>query len=471
MSIKAFDSCEINHNTEEIYDNSASTSLFVVDRDGNILISNTFTALTLGMSLEELLKSNVNDLVKKGFYNHSFVMDAFQRKELVIGKIKTRTGVSILVNSTPLFDENGEVNLVVSSSIPNQGLNFAEEDDSKTNTQEKLHVKTKMINKNYKDIVVAESTAMKQILRACDQIAPSDCKVLLFGESGTGKEVLSKYIHNQSKRKDQPFISVNCAAIPETLFESELFGYEKGAFTGANAQKKGILELASGGTLFLDEISEMPLDLQAKLLRVLENPEIRRVGGTTSFMVNFRLVAATNRDLAKMVEEGTFRRDLYYRINVIPIHIPPLRKRQQDIIGLSSKFLAEYNEKYSKNAKLNSSQLNYLLHYNWPGNIRELKNYIERLVVIDEGFDDANQVNGQNDIFIDLNVLDASPKEHWPTLKEFLQEAEEMYIMKVLDACDGKKSEAADMLGIYRTVLYRKLKGFEVKDMDHVAGE
>lgn len=442
-------------------DEESTQTLFVIDRNGNILISNTFTALTLGMSLEQLQKSNVIDLVKKGYYNHSYSIDALHQKSIVTGEIKTNTGLSIMTISTPILGADGEVNFVVSTSQQQQRVRFMDVRNP-VGDHDKSHVKTAAINKQElaEDGVVAESVAMKQILKACDQIAPTDCKVLLFGESGTGKEVLSNYIHRKSKRKDQPFISVNCAAIPETLFESELFGHEKGAFTGANVQKKGLIELANDGTLFLDEISEMPMDLQAKLLRVLEIPEIRRIGGTTNIKVNFRLIAATNKNLEKMVEEGTFRRDLYYRINVIPIYIPPLRKRHQDIIGLSSKYISEFNEKYGKFTKLNSMQIKHLLNHSWPGNSRELKNYIERLVVIDEGF---GEVEGpvQDDILIDFNSLDTTSKENWPTLKEFLKEAEQKYILKVLAECNGKKGEAADMLGIYRTVLYRKLKNYE----------
>lgn len=451
--------CEDSHKCDGCTDETQS--LFVIDRNGNILVSNTFTALTLGLPLEQLLKSNVADLVKKGLYNHSFALDTIREKKIVRGVIKTHTGLSIDSISTPLFDADGEVNLVVSTSSSNQNWDFENSLNVKEKKKERNLVKTISVQKSPTEqkFIVAESTAMKQILKACDQIASSDCKVLLIGESGTGKEVLSKYIHNKSNRASQAFISVNCAAIPETLFESELFGHEKGAFTGASSMKKGLLELADSGTLFLDEVSEMPLDLQAKLLRVLEYPEIRRIGGTTSFKVDFRLIAATNRNLEQMVEEGKFRKDLYYRINVVPIHIPPLRTRHQDIIGLSSKFIFEYNQKYKKNTKLNPLHFKYLLQHSWPGNIRELKNYIERLVVIDEGFDVNENLKIHDDqILIDFNSLDGSHKENWPTLKEFLKEAEEKYILKVLSECNGKKGMAAEILGIYRTVLYRKLK-------------
>lgn len=303
---------------------------------------------------------------------------------------------------------------------------------------------------------------MRDIINVCNQIAPNDCKVILYGESGTGKDVLSNYIHKKSRRADKPFISVNCAAIPENLFESELFGYEKGSFTGAVSTKQGLLEMANGGTLFLDEIGEMPLDIQAKLLRVLENFEVRRIGGTKSFNVDFRLIAATNKNLEEMVEQGKFREDLFYRLNVVPIIIPPLRKRKQDIIGLTKKFLQDFNKFYNKDYCMNADEVNYLLNHSWPGNIRELKNYIERKVVMQ-----GTLIEEKNDADRDLVDLDAivnlkaNANDKLPTLKEFVKEAEKRYIYMVLDKCNGKKGAAAEKLGIYRTVLYRKLKSFE----------
>ena len=299
---------------------------------------------------------------------------------------------------------------------------------------------------------------MRRILQSCNQIAPFDSKVLLYGESGTGKEVLSNYIHERSGRNDAPFISVNCAAIPESLFESELFGHEKGSFTGASTAKQGLIEVAHGGTLFLDEISEMPLELQSKLLRVLESNEFRRIGGTETFKVDFRLISATNRDLKQMVDAGEFRRDLYYRLNVIPINIPPLRERKQDIIALVNKYINELNEKYDLDYQLNSEQLEYILSHNWPGNVRELKNYVERLVVMNEGsyFQEENSGNSlENSCFI------AFKKD--TDLKDFLAEAEKQYILKVLKDCEGKVCEAANQLGIHRTALYRKLKAYNIQ--------
>lgn len=433
--------------------------LFVTDRFGNIIVTNTFTALTMGLTLEELQKDNVANLVKKGMYDYSTTLEAIKTKKEVTHHIVTRMGFDVVSTSTPLFDDSGEIYLVVTSSK----LDIDEVlETAETETSEKKQYFHSLLSKIIDPNIVAESLAMKNIFKACDQIAPTDCKVLLFGESGTGKEVISNYIHHKSTRAQNNFVSVNCAAIPEALFESELFGHEKGAFTGAAVTKKGLLELADGGTLFLDEISEMPFDMQAKLLRVLETPEIRRVGGTEMIQVNFRLITATNKDLAQMVEQGKFRQDLYYRINVIPIHIPPLRERHLDILGLVNKFVKQFNEKYGKNYSMPSSQYKYLFSHHWPGNIRELKNYIERLVVVDQSYLQLHNDEPVNeDIFIDFESIIANDRKNWPTLKEFLKDAEMQYIQRVLTACDGKKGEAAEQLGIYRTVLYRKLKEYE----------
>lgn len=446
--------------------NETPKTLFVTDKDGNILISNAFTALTLGMTLEELIKSNVYDLVKRKFYDVSLTIEAIKQKEVISRYLTTRMGFRILVTSTPLFNADGEVYLVVTSSDPKQQEDFVS--DAVTNIEYHSNKKIPLYSETETEKdndVIAESRIMSNILKACDQIAQTDCKVLLFGESGTGKEVLSNFIHNMSKRADKSFISVNCAAIPENLFESELFGYEKGAFTGAINMKKGLLEMANEGTLFLDEISEMPLGMQAKLLRVLETPEVRRIGGIESFKVNFRLIAATNKDLEKMVAQGKFRQDLYYRINVVPIHIPPLRKRKEDIVGLANKFLKEFNHSYGKNYKMDAKHFKYLISHDWPGNIRELKNYIERLVVVDDSFletEEHTAHTADDNQLIDLDCI-ININSNWPSLKEFLREAEELYINHVLSECNGKKGVAAEKLGIYRTVLYRKLKDIEAK--------
>jgi transcriptional regulator with PAS, ATPase and Fis domain len=287
---------------------------------------------------------------------------------------------------------------------------------------------------------------------------------MLFGESGSGKEVVAKYIHWYSPRAKEPFIPVNCAAVPSELMESEFFGYVSGAFTGANAKgKPGLFEIAHKGTLFLDEIGELPLIMQSKLLRVIETGEVQRLGSTSVFRTDVRLIAATNRDLQAMVTQKLFRHDLYYRLNVIPIFLPPLRERPEDILALAEKFLEEFNRKYGLKKELAPHAVQALLNYNWPGNVRELRNVIERLVVTTTG----NHLDFEDDILISKRMLitpsdDIAPQAAAPVyrgaLKNVLKAVEEEYINRVLAECNGRRGEAAQKLGIHRTVLYRKTK-------------
>ncbi len=250
---------------------------------------------------------------------------------------------------------------------------------------ENLSLKAELKKRYSVHNMIGQSKAMQAVYLAIDKVAPSRATVLLLGESGTGKELVARAIHEASPRAAGPFIKVNCAALPENLLESELLGHEKGAFTGAHTMKRGRFELADGGTLFLDEIGELPLELQAKLLRVLQERQFERLGGTTTITVDVRLIAATNRSLKKAVEEGLFRADLFYRLNVVPIKLPPLRERQEDIHLLLDFFLAESNKNNKKNVRLSKEVLDFLRTYPWPGNVRELQNLVERLVIMADG--------------------------------------------------------------------------------------
>lgn len=439
-------------------DSTVPTALLVNDKDGKIMICNSFFSLLIGIPLEKILTMKISDFLRNKVYDKSTALKAIESRQVITEVVTTRKNIRISSTSTPVQDPTGEISIVITTS---QFLNSDEYSiEEKKRVEELTKVEYSVLEKEvqHDKRIVAESLSMRRILQSCNQIAPFDSKVLLYGESGTGKEVLSNYIHQRSRRKGAPFISVNCAAIPESLFESELFGHEKGAFTGANAAKQGLIEVSNGGTLFLDEISEMPLELQAKLLRVLESNEFRRIGGTETIKADFRLVSATNRDLKQMVDAGEFRRDLYYRLNVIPINIPPLRERKQDIIALVNKYINELNEKYELDYQLNSEQLEYILHHSWPGNVRELKNYVERLVVMNEGsyFMEENSGNSlENNCFVAF--------KQDTDLKDFLAEAEKQYILKVLKDCEGKVCDAANQLGIHRTALYRKLKTYHIQ--------
>ncbi|MBI2560102.1 MAG: sigma-54-dependent Fis family transcriptional regulator [Planctomycetes bacterium] len=310
-------------------------------------------------------------------------------------------------------------------------------------------------------VLVGQSEQMKRIYRFIKQVSRSSTStVLIHGESGTGKELVARAIHNTSSRKDYRFMEINCAALTESLLEAELFGYEKGSFTGAAATGKlGLFEVANKGTVFLDEIGEMSISLQAKLLRVLQEWRFKRVGGVNDIEVDIRIIASTNRNLEEEVKQGTFRKDLFYRLNVLPIYIPPLRERKDDIIILTKHFLQKFNTEFGKNIYQISEQVEkMLLDYEWPGNVRELRNVIERAVLLSSG-----------DTLSTEHVMICPEKKEYvdksePVLEgRSMADMEKMLISKVLKETSWRRTEAAKILGINRTTLYNKIKEYGLK--------
>jgi two-component system response regulator HydG len=309
--------------------------------------------------------------------------------------------------------------------------------------------------------IIGRSAPMMRLMETVAQVAPSEATVLITGESGTGKEMIAGAIHFNSPRKDGPFVKINCAAITETLLESELFGHEKGAFTGAHRQKEGRFRQAHGGSLFLDEISEMSLAMQVKLLRVLQEREITRVGGEEVIKVNVRIIAATNKDLAREIEEGRFREDLYYRLNVVALEMPPLRERREDIPLLAQHFLEALSRDNRKNIKGFTPQaMDRLMKYDWPGNVRELMNAVERGVILSrsEYLDEEvlSLISSDESSFQDISSGDGA-NANMP-----LDEVEKTTILKTLESAGGNKSEAARRLGITRRTLHKRLKLYGV---------
>jgi two-component system response regulator AtoC len=306
--------------------------------------------------------------------------------------------------------------------------------------------------------MISNSNVMKGIHNFINQVAPTDSTILIRGETGTGKELAATSIHMNSRRADKPFVRINCAAIPEGLIESELFGHEKGAFTGAHARKPGKFELADGGTLLLDEIGELPLSLQAKLLRVLQESAFERVGGTGTISVDIRLLCATAKNLETAVIEGSFRQDLFYRLNVIPLVMPPLRDRKEDIPALTNHFLHEFSVKRGIAMEVSSEAMQCLIEYDFPGNVRELKNIIERASVLaPEG------VLQPSDLPLDVSVTqenDAVPDSY--VLADGVAKTEKQLVLKALTRTRGKRAEAADLLGISRKNLWEKMKQYSI---------
>jgi PAS domain S-box-containing protein len=313
--------------------------------------------------------------------------------------------------------------------------------------------------------VIAESAPMREVLNFVRRVAASEATtILLDGENGTGKDLVAKTLHYQSQRAAEPFIAINCAAIPETLLESELFGYEKGAFTDARAQKRGIFELADRGTLFLDEIGEIPLMLQAKLLRVLEDQSFRRVGGLKDINLDLRVVAATNKNLREAVKEGAFRQDLYFRLNVIQISIPPLRERVEDIPPLTAFFIEHYNRKFKRNIEgVTDGAARLLESHDWPGNVRELRNAIERAMILEEsGFITPASLpiaisRPENDLAMAVTAAEV------PSDGLSLEDNERSLLVRALEKTSGNQTQAARLLRVTRDTLRYKMKKFNLR--------
>jgi len=315
--------------------------------------------------------------------------------------------------------------------------------------------------------LIGKSRAMQEVFSLIEQVASSRSTVMIYGKSGTGKELVARAIHYSSLRANKAFVAVNCAAIPSELLESELFGHEKGSFTGAIATKVGKFELATGGSLFLDEVGSMRLDLQAKILRALQEREIERVGGTRTIKIDVRVIAATNRDLKKAVEEGTFREDLYYRLNVVPITLPPLRQRRDDIPLLVEHFIAKYNREFNRRVKgFSAGATAALYQYDWPGNVRELENVIERAVALAQ-----SETISLRELPLDISILGRDMIEDIQkaglSLREARSHFEKQYILNILEKVQWNQTEAARLLGLHRNTLLWKLQRLGIESRPH----
>jgi len=324
-----------------------------------------------------------------------------------------------------------------------------------------MYLKSELKPKAFENII-GSSKKLEQVLNLISEVAQNQSTVLITGESGTGKELVARAIHRSGPNRDNPFVAVDCATIPENLVESELFGHEKGAFTDATSQKIGKFELSNGGTLFLDEIGNLQEEIQCKILRVMEEREIQRVGGTKTIKIDTRVISATNIDIKKAIKEKKFREDLFYRLNVIPINVPPLRERKEDIPVLVEHFVAVYNREFGKNIRgLTKDALSLMVNYDWPGNIRELKNVIERLVALNK--EGAISHKG---LPIDIILSEEEkPQDYYDklSLREARDEFEKKFILKTLEKVNWNQSKAAQLLGIHRNALLYKINLFELR--------
>ncbi|TGE38489.1 AAA family ATPase [Desulfosporosinus fructosivorans] len=450
---------------QQIIDNSFD-SIFVTDRYGNVLLANAGTGEFMETKTEDMVGKNVKDFVKSGVYDWSPTMEAIKTRSLVSGIVRNKHGVQQMATSKPLMDEGGDIIMIITNArdkdLVDQYIAALDKERTSVHRYKTAVEYLSEVDLENKEIV-AESQQMRKIMRISNVIARTDSTVMLIGETGTGKEVMARHIHRNSLRSKEPFIPVNCAAIPHELLESEFFGYVRGAFSGANPHgKPGLFEIADKGTLFLDEIAELPLAMQSKLLRVLESSEVQRLGDTKTYHADVRFIAATNRDLKAMISQKLFRSDLYYRLNVIPISLPSLKDRTEDILAFAHKFLEELNRKYALKKQFSTQATQLLFNYNWPGNVRELRNVIERLVITSAGdilnFEDDSLVNSKTRLE-SAESLPSINTRYKGTLKDVIKAVEGEYINQVLTECGGRVGEAAKRLGIHRTMLYRKTIG------------
>lgn len=443
---------------ESFYD-----GLYITNGDADTLYVNRSYERITGLQRQDVIGKNMKEIESKGFLSKSATLMVIEKKKMTIIMQQFKTGKKALVTSAPIFNQAGDIILVVTNVRDVTELNNlkAELEENKVLAEkyysEIEEMRLKLIKSSE---LIAEDETTIEVLRKSSRVARVDTTVLIFGETGVGKEEIAKFIHNNSKRSDKQFITINCGAIPENLIESELFGYEKGAFTGANEKgKMGLFEVADGGTLFLDEIGELPLNTQVKLLRVLQESVVQRVGGVKQIKVNVRVVAATNKDLEEMVKKKLFRDDLFYRLNVIPIFVPPLRERRHDIVALIKHYLDTFNKKHGFNKFLDPKVIDVLCEYEWPGNIRQLRNVIERLLVMSS--QEEIQLSDLPQKILDEveeqgvlgNIQDMSLKDALGQLEnKMIKSAYEKY---------GNVRDAAKSLGIDPSTFVRKRQRYE----------
>jgi PAS domain S-box-containing protein len=439
---------------------SSYDGLYITDGEANTLRLNEAFERILGVKAEECIGRNMRELVAEGVYSRSGTLLALEKQDQVTITLQAKTGKTALVTSTPIRDEHGNIILVVTNVRDISELNELQE---KLGHAEGLSrfFQSELQEMKLRTQCVIHSSKMRELISMVVRIAAVDSTVLIQGESGVGKELVANTIHSNSNRGEQPMIKINCGAIPENLLESELFGYEPGAFTGASKQGKvGMFEVADQGILFLDEIGDLPLGLQVKLLRVLQDKEILRVGGTKPIKVDVRIIAGTNYNLKEMVEKKLFRKDLFYRLNVIPITVPPLRERREDIPILANHFLDNFNQKHGMNKKLSGSILAYFMEYDWPGNVRELENLVERLVATS-----LNQTITAHDLsaWSELKPENKSDNEHGIVrLQDALENTERRILENAFSVCKSTY-EVARALGISQPTVVRKAAKYGIR--------
>ncbi|PFK54834.1 RNA polymerase subunit sigma-54 [Bacillus thuringiensis] len=429
----------------------AFDEIFVTDEQGIVVRVNSTCERHYQLAAEELVGKHVKELQKDGIFYPSATLEVIEKKRPIELVQTTKSGEYLHVRTRPVFDDEGNLRRVISYSRDLTELYQLRQKVEEMDNQLKTYKKE--LRETYEhEGLIFKSLAMQKIVDTIKKVSVVDSTVLVLGETGVGKSRLVRHLHEVSHRKNESFYEINCAALPTNLIESELFGYSGGSFTGANREgKKGLLESAHKGTLFLDEIGEMPIEIQAKLLQVLQEKTFRPIGGRELKKVDVRIVAATNRDLSEMVKQGTFRKDLYYRLNVIPIVIPPLRERTEDILPLIYHYLQHFNKKYGRDVKLAPGTLQMFVGYPWEGNNREIENVIERIVIT---VDDVVTVED-----LPLSMQEAAVEQSGQSLYKMLEEVERNIILKAYKTY-GSSYKVAEFLQISQSAATRKIKKF-----------
>lgn len=426
--------------------------LLISDGEGRIIAVNTSFEERYGLRRENTLGKTVFELEEEGYFKPSIVSRVLQEKQRISLQQENNIGRVILVTAEPVFAEDGSIRFVISYS-----RDITEMVQLQKQVKEYSEELNRLRSGSEGDQIIAESKEARDMLESVSTMAAYDANVILTGPSGSGKTMYARQIHQLSERRDGPFIEVNCAAIPESLLESELFGYERGAFTGASEKgKAGFVELADKGTLFLDEISELPLPLQAKLLKVIQDKTVTRVGGTKEKKVDFRLIAATNRDLASLVKEGAFREDLYYRLNVLHLDVLPLAARKDDILPLAEHFLRNFNEKYGQHKTFGAEVLKQLRQYKWPGNVRELSNVVERSAMMTREDTIDEVAFGDMDVTDSMQIMDVF---EGIDLNAHLEAVEGTIIRRAWEQYRSS-TKVAKILSISQPTAHRKIKKY-----------
>lgn len=444
---------------------SSFDGIFVTDGEGRVIYANDAYSRITGIELEVVKGRTMRELVEAGVYNQSVSMQVQERLEAITLTQEINTGKTALVTGNPIFDRKGNLFRIVTNVRDITELYNLKQDYEYARGLN-LHLQEQLQKAEGCENFIIKSPKSKELLEQVLRVGRADSTVLIQGESGVGKEMIANLLHSNSLRKDKPYVRINCGAIPDNLLESELFGYEAGAFTGAQKNGKiGFFQLANGGTIFLDEIGELPLELQVKLLRAFQEREITRVGGTKPIKIDVRIIAATNRNLWDMVANGTFRKDLFYRLNVIPLYVHPLRERREEIPELIYSFIKKLNDRYGLNKVIDGSIVECLINYDWPGNVRELENVIERSYVTSAG-------NVINDVRIDAQCCCQQEKDnHSPALpikfnlKDAVGKYEKQLILNALKQCKSTR-KAALLLGVSQPTISRKAARYGISLID-----